>query len=1405
MYRLSVLLLSCFASFGLAWAAPNLSWRDEVPETLREWIPWVKSGMPQLECPKVTGSRQCAWPGAISFRIGERGGSFTALVEMFSEGDISLPGSSELPVHSLQIATEEGSVIEAPTFSLPNGLKVRLSKGRYKISGNFSWATPPSAFPIPSDFGLLHVEIEGSSTPPVISRDDREFRIVKEAQHTANDALTITVARHIYDGNPARMQTRIALRVSGGSRSVQLGKVLPDSAVPVAIETSLPYQLQPDGSLSIQLVPGEYVTDLYSYLAQPLTKLTLPKPTIESWPLEETFVFQPDSGFRAVEIQGLSPLSAELSQVPPGWKQGASYVAKKGAEIVFKEMSRGEQSTGPANVSLIRDLWIDLDGAGFTVKDRFSGQLTNSNRLNALSETQVGRASSNGAPILIASDPEKKLKGVEIRTNKLNIEAVSRIESERSISAVGWDQIVQNLSLSLSLPPSWKLIAVRGARYASGSWIDSWTLLDVFLSMLIAVAAYHLFGTSAACIIGALLIVNHEEFLAPRILLVHLMLLTVWKSVVQKSTGVWHRLASLLVFTTFAALALQAAAFIKLQVTQFLYPQLQAGTRYRTFLQELINVFEGNFLAWPFLLFLLGFVFISIRSIARGKTWLKRFGRLIGWGFAFVAVIFVSIGFIAGGGAIIGGSGAYRDSRNTYDREPAKGNYEAQPAPSSGRSSQSIRRGGAKEAADNTSNQMFSYEDKVFLAGPPLPQWNWRTHTIGVDAPLGPDHALKFVLLSPFFTRGLSLVRIGLLALLLGILFKRLGYTLPTRKFGSAVSIALFAISSWPSPAGAEVPSKEILNDLRNRIEQGECQSEVCSTILEGLFNVSQNSYELDLIVTSAGPSAIVLPGTLSTLLPASILVNGKYSTSVRRNSGNYLEVYVKDGKSKIEIQGELLEKSAFSLEFPQRPVFFKVTTDTWYVEGLSASGVPSESIRLTNRSAKTGQDNTLFNEAASSLPVWITASRSIFIGDQILVSTTLERSGDTAQAASVDAPLLKGEKVTTPGFRSDGTRVLGTIPNGSASVTYTSTISYSSLLELKAVTEKQFTENWSLSCAPIVNCTISGLTPSRTSTLDNREYSWKPFPDETAQVKIIPLAGIPGDFLTVDSVTHASNWGTSIQSGNLNIIARVTQQSSLSLQLPSGAVLDSALVDGQRGNTTSIAEKVNVLLNPGNHTVAIGYSLPWSPSFREYAPEVRFSTPVHNVIVQIAPSSDRWLLWTGGGLWGPAVVFWGKLFFIALICLGLTWFGLLPVSIPGAVFLSVGLSALPVIALAVPLGWLFALRILPDVSSKLRSIAPWLKISVFAGLTLLALASFYRIVQIGLVLAPPMLIAGNQSTANSLRWYLDHTDNTLPRPWVLSLSIGWWRVFALAWSTWLVIVMIRWVRRSAEVVRGML
>src|SRR5262249_26042768 len=149
------------------------------------------------------------------------------------------------------------------------------------------------------------------------------------------------------------------------------------------------------------------------------------------------------------------------------------------------EQRRGDSDPAPDQLSLQRNLWLDFDGRGFTIQDNISGTVNRSSRLEMRPPFHLGRISLGGGGPLFMSLPGDDKSAVELRRGALQASADSRIEARHAtISAIGWDHDFQNVSASLNLPPGWRVFAISGADDVPNTWLNHWTLLEIFLVLV---------------------------------------------------------------------------------------------------------------------------------------------------------------------------------------------------------------------------------------------------------------------------------------------------------------------------------------------------------------------------------------------------------------------------------------------------------------------------------------------------------------------------------------------------------------------------------------------------------------------------------------------------------------------------------------------------------------------------------------------------------------------------------------------------------------------------------------------------------------------------------------------------------------------------------------------------------
>jgi hypothetical protein len=149
----------------------------------------------------------------------------------------------------------------------------------------------------------------------------------------------------------------------------------------------------------------------------------------------------------------------------------------------------------------------------------------------------------------------------------------------------------------------------------------------------------------------------------------------------------------------------------------------------------------------------------------------------------------------------------------------------------------------------------------------------------------------------------------------------------------------------------------------------------------------------------------------------------------------------------------------------------------------------------------------------------------------------------------------------------------------------------------------------------------------------------------------------------------------------------------------------------------------------------------------------------------------------------------------LAAVAVGLGRIRWTPLRTHHWLLLGVGLTQVPVAAAAVVAGWLLLLGWRERRGAALPG--AWLDALqvVVVGATLVALATLFRSIQMGLLGLPEMQIAGNGSSASLLRWYQDRAAAEPETAWVLSVPLLVYRLAMLAWALWLAQAVVRWLR----------
>ncbi len=508
MRRGFLVVLVLLAGPAVSGAQP-VSERD-LPPALRPWAGWVRDQIPERACTAVHGSAVCVWPGRLDLRLGGTGGTFAFDAFADRPTNLRLPGGG--PHWPLEVRLDGRP---APVIDGEGGPTLRLEPGAHRVEGRFAWTHLPDTLPVPPRLALVDLTVEGRAVP--LPRRDEAGLVWLRAEGesaAAAESLRLQAFRRVADGIPMWVETRLSLEVSGKAREVELAGALLPGAMPIAVSGDLPARVDETGRLRIQVRAGTFSVTVLSRLEGRPAAVARP-PVTPPWPPREVWVFAADETLRQVELSGLQPVDPSRTDLPAEWRTLPAFLAEPGAQLKLAEVRRGEALPPPDRVQLARELWLDLGGGAFTVRDRFSGALARTWRLDVARPAELGRVSVDDAEQLITAAPDSKAPGVELRKGALAMEADSRLPRAGRLPAVGWTADVEKLEATLHLPPGWSLFAATGADAAPGAWTARWNLLAFFFVLIVALATGRLFGRAWGAVALAAVVFSYDEAGAP--------------------------------------------------------------------------------------------------------------------------------------------------------------------------------------------------------------------------------------------------------------------------------------------------------------------------------------------------------------------------------------------------------------------------------------------------------------------------------------------------------------------------------------------------------------------------------------------------------------------------------------------------------------------------------------------------------------------------------------------------------------------------------------------------------------------------------------------------------------------------------------------------------------------------
>ncbi len=1345
MRCLSLIFILLSLSFNLVAKTLN---KEDVPEPLKPWVHWVLFDEKKRDCPFVYNNynnKKCAWPAHLELNINKNKARFSQSWQVFEASWVTLPGDKKHWPQSVSINNRPALVTERNHLPV-----VYLEKGQYHIKGNFYWNRIPENLQIPTESALVNLYIKGRKITGREINQQGQIWLgdnTKTTQEIESDKMTVKVYRLLDDKIPMRIITRLDLQVSGSSREVNLGQVILEEQVPVSLSSRLPALLDNQGKLRLQVKPGHWTINVISRAKQNLTRLKMNQSTSDFWPKTEVWVFQAQNHLRIVKLEGAIRIDPRQTKLPAQWQSLPAFRLSKKIQLVLKETRRGDAQPQADQLNLKRNMWLDFDGKGYTIKDEIKGVVTKSWRLETGSEIEPGRVTIDNVPQFITQLSDKageSNKGVEIRRGTLNLIADSRYEGNvREIPATGWRHEFKSVSTTLHLPPGWRIFSASGVDNVPQTWLQKWTLLDLFLVLIISIAIARLWSWHWGIAgLVTMSLIWHESGMVPQFIWLNLLaVIAVFKVLPD---GNIRKVLSWYQYTSVVVLLLIAIPFMVGQVRTGIFPQLEkAGVR---------AVAEQGFSHAP----------------AARKTAAKPMQE--------------------------------EAVAESAQRELKSKIY--------GRSASGLVTPG-RVMSDNISKDreydMQAFDPKANVqTGPGLPQWQWNKVYLSWNGPVQAEQQVSLVLISPLAHSLLNFLRVIFVALLCLLMLKSIPkISIPwipsVTKILLLVALTpvLFLNSNEALANPASMPDKTILDELKKRLTQPpECLPK-CAQIQSMILRVDKTKLQIKLNVHALQKVAIPLPAKVKQWMPSKVVIDGRSATAMYRAKDGVLWIELPKGRFNIILSGKLGNKKYIQLPLQLKPGIVQSRLNGWSIEGIQENGIPDAQLQLSReQDSKLSGDSKFQDEQTEALPPFLIIERHLKLGLDWFVETTVRRVSPVGSAVVVKVPLLKGESVLTEGVRSQNGQVLVSISPYQRQIFWRSSLDKNNKIKLTASNDNFSTELWEVSVSPIWHLEYNGLAVIQHKNQRGRwSPKWHPWQGETVTLNITRPQGVSGNTLTIDKSHILIKPGKRMIEAQLDLSLRSSQGGQYTLTLPEKSDLQSVKINNAAQPIRLDGNNLTLPVTPGKQTVQILWrnSIPMQTVFNTPNIDLKQNSVNHSIKVKFP--RDRWVLFVGGPDLGPAILFWGVLIVILILAVAMGYTSFTPLNTFSWILLGIGLSQVPVWMAFIVVAWLCVLGLREKIIQKASDIFFNVVQVGIGALTFLALISLFVVIQQGLLGSPDMQVAGNGSSATIFNWYQDRNAAVLPEAWLLSVPELVYRLLMLAWALWLAFSLLRWLK----------
>ena len=1303
----------------------------QIPKSLQDWTAWVLDDIKDKNCP-INFSKDehiCSYPTHINVYLQHNSLTFKMKVTAFKDRQkINLPHAYQNWVKDVRVDGEKVAVLGSANAM------VFLEKGDHTIEGNFLWKKIPKYLHLPANVALVTLFKNGEKV--LNPKVDTEFRLwLNQIQknHVEKGTLSVSIYRKLIDGHPMKMQTHLHFRISGKMRSVLLDGIVLEGFHPSKISGNIDARITKDKKLEVQVKAGEWNLTIDSFSPTNLSEFHAPKHTFK-YTNQETLSLQTDASYRTIEIENAQTIDPSQNNVPKAWKHLALYLLEAKKSLKIKELYKSVKQQQQNDFILNREIWLDYDGKGYSIKDHIQADISYVKRLESLGTLALGSVSINKKPMLINTLKNSQQKGVELREKSMKIEASSRYDKDISLlPANGWSEEFNQVSTHLNLPPGWKVFASFGSdSQSSMSWIKKWNLMDIFLVLFLSIAIFQLFGLKWSIPATFFLILLWHEEGAPTIIWLWILALVALIKVltegkIKKTLQVIFALSSVVVI-------LNVLQFSVYKVRTTLYPQLEKVSSYTP----------------------------QYKGINKNVFGESR-------------------------GAILGSNdNTVLKSSKVKEAELQSSNYVLR---------KSILKPKKKQVL--LQNKIDPNAIVQTGEGTPTWSWShhsffWQS-TVGTGDTLKIWFITPFMtkILNILNIIGMLFLLWMFLQAFLNISIKNLKDKLFAKQNILMILFSSIIIATPQYTQASDIPSTVLLQTLKDKLLEPPACLPHCASIEQMEIRIKEDQLFIHMNISAGVAVSVPILGNRNIWLPEAVEINDSNKSYLQVDKEGSLWVMLPQGIHKVTMYGTIqgTNQMMLSSKLPIHNLHIQ-KNNLWKINSDYKSYI--ELINLDKKASTTRE------KTKSAIEPMVQIKRTFYFGLRWYIETEVKLLNDIDKPYTLHYNLLDTESILNKDIEVNGKQAILHLHNTKQTHTWRSSLAISPQISLKASNKNTITEIWKMDISSMWNMHYKGVESDKQVTDKNLLMpTFRPWKDETLTLNLDPIKAVRGKSLTIESSNLDIRQSQRYRDLTLTLNIQSSHAQPYTIKLENVKELSSVKIDNLDYYLKINNDQLTLPLKGKSQNIIIKWKEESGTQTIYNFSNIHLNKDAVNSNINLILPQNRWILWTNGPILGPAVLLWGVLLSILIFAFILGRIKNTPLKVRDWLLLGIGVSTSSIMSMVPIVIWIFLLRYKESKADELKgTMRNFIQIMIVI-FTFIALITLIIAISIGLLGNPDMMIQGNNSYGFNLHWYSDKIENLLPQPTVISVSMWYYRALMLLWSIWISFSLIKWLKWS--------